>query len=70
MPDVDIDGRGFYSIRGLTEEGQQWLHRNVQGYDAFVGVAYSDQSSYTQDIADGAVDAGLAVTVNGKVYHA
>ena len=63
--DISIDGQGFYSITPDSLRGSRWL-RKVQGFDGHA--AYSDQTSYTQDIADAAHSNGLRVLVNGRRY--
>lgn len=64
--DIDIDGVGFYSIRGGSERGRSWVSRNVQGSES--GAACSDDTRMTEDIADGATSEGLNVAVNGYLY--
>lgn len=63
--DIDITGRGFYTIQGNTPRGAAFM-RKVQGtsYD----VAHSDDTGMTQNIADGAIRRGLLVRVNGCKY--
>jgi hypothetical protein len=63
--DLTIDGHGFYQITACTTRADRFMRR-VQGNDR--GTAYSDDSRMTANIADGAIDAGLVVTVNGKAY--
>lgn len=64
--DVSIEGRGFYSITGESKRGRTWINRNVQGSAS--GAVCSDDTGMTQDIAEGATDAGLRVAVNGYLY--
>jgi len=64
--DITIDGRGFYQIVAQTARGQRFM-RQVQ--EAERGIAYCDDTRLTQNIADGAVDAGLRVAVNGAAYR-
>lgn len=64
-PDIDIAGRGFYQITGLSARGRRWLER-VEG--AKNHVAYCDDTRLTQNIADGARAYGLHVQVNGRAY--
>lgn len=63
--DISINGRGFYEITGHTAKGRAFMLR-VQGNDH--GTAYSDDSTYTLNIADGARGRGLRVTINGEPY--
>ena len=70
--DISIDGNGFYAISGNTEDGIKWLFDNVEdthieGFEE-VTVIYSDDTRMSQDIAEGATDAGLTVTVDGYLY--
>lgn len=64
--DLLIRGNGFYSITAVTARGHKWLATHVQ--DGTDGQIYSDDSRMTQDIANGAVAAGLTVEVNGEPY--
>jgi len=66
--DIDIDGQGFYMIQGNTKRGKKWLADNVQGVDSPWGGVPCDDMGYTADIADGAIEDGLTVRVNGKKY--
>lgn len=64
--DIEITGhRGFYQLRAITPAGTQFL-RKVVGFAH--GAAYSDDTRMTQEIADGAVEAGRVVVVNGQIY--
>jgi hypothetical protein len=65
--DIDIMGRGFYTIEARTTRGQEFMSQ-VEGWDG--NAAYSDDTRLTQDIADGALYAGLNVRANGKQYGA
>lgn len=65
-PDITIHGRGFYQIRAESARGRRFMRR-VQGSDDH-GLAYSDDTRMTCDIADGAVVEGLRVVVNGNHY--
>lgn len=67
-PDLEIHGKGFYSITGRTHSGRNWMIAHVEGTDC-TGFVYSDDTRMTQDIADGAVATGLAVQVNGQIYR-
>jgi hypothetical protein len=63
--DIHIFGRlGFYTIFGISEDGRAWVTGNVQ--EAINGTGWCDDTSWTQDIANGATDAGLVVAVNGE----
>ena len=65
--DVEIDGgNGFYAISGVSRDGQEFIDENVQ--DAQNGIAHCDNSGYTQDIAEGALESGLSVAINGWAY--
>jgi hypothetical protein len=64
MADISIEGTlGFYSIMGITKPGTDWINSNVQG--VVHGVAHSDQTGLTHEIANGAAREGLVVNVNG-----
>lgn len=64
--DIDIQGDTFYAITGQSETGSEWINNNVQ--DAEHGIAYTDGRQFAKDIADGAVNDNLVVTVNGRQY--
>lgn len=67
--DIDINGgNGFYSISGQTKRGEAWMTEKVQGATPW-GDAPCDDTRMTQDIADGAVQDGLNVRVNGRHYE-
>jgi hypothetical protein len=61
--DIEISGRGFYQITARTTRGRRFMTR-VQGNDH--GTAYSDDSTLTSNIADGAIGRGLRVSLNGR----
>lgn len=63
--DIDIFGRGFYTIEARTKRGQEFMAQ-VDGWDG--SAAYCDDTRLTQDIAQGALYAGLNVRANGKMY--
>lgn len=65
MADVTIYGQGFYAITGETKRGKAFVKRCWGGEH---GQTYCDDSRLAQDIADGAVLAGLRVVVNGARY--
>ena len=69
MFDIEITGKGFYQFEAVSEEAQDWMAANVEGFDYRNHVAYCDDSRLAQDIANGAVDDGLTVSVNGKAYE-
>lgn len=65
--DIAIDGGGgFYSIRGVSESGKAWIAENVQDGDN--GSSYCDDAGRSQEIADGAIEDGLNVGINGLEY--
>jgi hypothetical protein len=68
--DIEILGHGIYVITGATIAGGAWLLENVP--DARVNgseaTADCEGSSMAQGIADGAINDGLAVSVNGLKY--
>jgi hypothetical protein len=66
--DIEITGQGFYVISGNTKRGRNWMIKNVQGTSSWDASAPCDDMGYTQDIADGAVEQGLRVRVNGRNY--
>ena len=63
--DIDIEGRGFYSLTAMTASATKWMRR-VEGFNGTV--AYCGDANYARDIADGALAEGLLVHVNGKPY--
>jgi hypothetical protein len=64
--DIAINGQmGFYTIIVESTKGKRWSKR-IQGFDGHA--AYCDDTRMTEDIADGAFDAGLRVSVNGRRY--
>lgn len=63
--DVEIEGQGFFRIAAITRKGRVFMAR-VEGTQD--GMAMCDDLRLTQAIADGAVDADLCVTVNGRRY--
>lgn len=66
-PDIEIDGSmGFYSITGITLKGRNWVNRFVE--DADNGRALTDDTRMASDIADGAFEDCLEVSVNGRLY--
>ncbi len=64
--DIRIEGQGMYQIAGITPAGQEFVDGPIKGAEN--GVAYSDQTDMTMDIAEGARDNGLVVAVNGREY--
>jgi len=68
--DIEILGRGVYLITGATFAGGAWLLDNVP--DARVNgsqaTADCEGGNMAQSIADGAIEDGLAVSVNGLKY--
>lgn len=65
--DIEVLGNGFYSIFPVSHAGVEWMRDNVPDADTD-GCAYSDSTPYTMDIADGAINDGLAVNVNNRAY--
>jgi hypothetical protein len=71
QPDLEINGSGIWFALADTEMGEEFLTDYLlfapwQG-NPHDGIAI-DGSSMAQDIADGAIEMGLRVTVNGKRY--
>lgn len=64
--DIEINGNGFYSIQAVSDAGQEWVSEYVDLAEN--GLAYSDDTRMTADIAEGAFNDGLAVAVNGREY--
>lgn len=62
--DLRIDGRGFYSLHAETKAGREWYARNVMDD----GEPYTDSQQYAYDLAQGATDDGLRVSVNGFIF--
>ena len=72
--DIEVYGQmGFYSILGASPEGIIFLGDRVC-YEAWQGSPEDgisvDSGNYAQAIADGAVEDGLTVTINGINYRA
>lgn len=66
MRDIEIFGSGgFYQLRARTPAGTRFM-QTVQGFAH--GAAYCDDTRLTEEIAQGAVRAGLIVDVNGQPY--
>lgn len=70
--DISISGSlGFYTIQPITDAGKDWLLENVPSiWDAVTpwqGV-YCDDSRMTEDIAEGAHNDALEVSVNNRLY--
>ncbi|HEY6766623.1 MAG TPA: hypothetical protein VI386_17830 [Candidatus Sulfotelmatobacter sp.] len=63
--DIEILGKGFYAITHNTDAGKEWMYQ-VDGFDG-IGT-YCDDARLVQDIADGAVNDGLIVGINGRQY--
>jgi len=58
-----------FSIEAGTSEGIAWMSEHLAEEQLErPGLAYSDQTSYTQDIAQGATDDGILVCVDGYRY--
>jgi len=62
-------GAGFFAIEGGTSEGIAWMNEHLTDEQVErPGLAYSDQTSYTQEIAQGATEDGMLVCVDGYRY--
>lgn len=65
--DISIDRRdGFYAVTGHTEIGREFIDDNAT--DPEDGSAETDHAWEAMEIADSAVEDGLAVSVDGKEY--
>ena len=64
--DISIEGQGFYSITGESKRGRHWIDRNVQGSEG--GAACTDDTRLAVEIAGGATNEGLRVSVNDYLY--
>jgi hypothetical protein len=72
--DIEVYGQmGFYSILGASPEGIIFLSDRVC-FESWQGSPEDgisvDAGNYAQAIADGAVEDGLTVVVNGISYRA
>ena len=64
--DIEIFGRGFYSIVPHSRRGRNFMAL-VEGFDG--RAAFSDSLPLTQNIADAAFYQLLNVSVNGQPYR-
>lgn len=61
--DISIQGKGFYAITAHSGRAHTWME-HVEGFDG--ATAYSDNTASVHDIAVGAFEDGLTVTINGR----
>jgi hypothetical protein len=59
---VEDDGGSVVLLRGVTDEGHEWLAEHVSN-DLGFGTAYGAERRFVQDIIDGAQADGLNVLV-------
>lgn len=64
--DITITGAGFYTIRAKTERAILWLNESLDCNED--GVAHCDDTRFITDIAEGAIEEGFEVSVNGRQY--
>lgn len=64
--DISIWGQGMYTIYGETSDGDYWLLQNVNAESQPDGSYLTDDQGYAEDIAAGALDAGLRVSINDR----
>lgn len=70
--DIAFTGKGVYFVAGVSDGGKEWLRQNIgfepwQG-DVDNGIAI-DGGRFASEIADGALQDGLLVSVNGNAYE-
>lgn len=64
--DISITGGGFYTIRANNEHANLWLDVNLDCDEE--GVAYCADTRLVTEIAEGAMEEGFVVGVNGHEY--
>lgn len=65
--EIRITGsRGFFTITGSSERAKAWMELYVDGDED--GVAHCDDIRMVTEIADAALEEGIAVGVNGRTY--
>lgn len=64
--DISITGGGFYTIRAHNERAVAWLDLAVDGDED--GLAHCDDTRMATEIAEGAIEEGFLVSVNGHQY--
>jgi hypothetical protein len=70
IPDIEfVGGDGFYCVYGQSDAGVRFLVTNLD-YESWQGSPGSgiaiEDSRFAQEIAQGALDEGCLVRVNGK----
>ncbi len=70
IPDIEFEGSaGFYSVCGRSEAGVRFLLTNLD-YQSWQGSPWSgivvEDRRFAQEIAQGALNQGCRVHVNGK----
>jgi hypothetical protein len=60
-------GAGLFLIQAVSPGGLDWMSDHLPDADQ-PGLAYCDQTAYTQNIAQGATNDGIAVAVDGYLY--
>jgi hypothetical protein len=64
--EIVITGAGFFTIRAKTEHATLWLNESLDCDED--GVAYCDDIRLVTEIAEGAMEEGFVVSVNGHEY--
>lgn len=71
-PVVDIeafDGQSFLEVKGKTEDGVNWLLQYTSEYDPLDDALYVEHR-YGPDLLQGAHQAGLVVSLDGRIADA
>lgn len=64
--DLTITGGGLYTIRAKTERALLWLNESLDCNED--GVARCDDTTIVTEIAEGAIEEGFEVGINGRQY--
>lgn len=64
--DIAITGAGFFTIRAHNEHATLWLNESLDCDED--GVSYCDDTRLVTEIAEGAIEEGFVVGVNGHEY--
>jgi hypothetical protein len=64
--DISITGAGFFTIRAHNDRAVLWMDEFIDGTEE--GVAFCDDVRLVTEIAEGAMEEGFVVSVNGHEY--
>lgn len=64
--DISITGGGFYTIRAHNDRAVLWLNESMDCDEE--GVAFCEDTRLVTEIAEGAMEEGFVVGVNGHEY--